>query len=612
MTGTPPDPLAETLDDPLIGRTIAGKFQIESPLGTGAMGAVYKARQLALDRAVAIKVLHRKLETDVTYAARFDREARSVSRLDHPNILRVLDYGKEPDGLFYIAMEFLDGRDLFQVMEAEWPLSPARIVDLISQTLGGLAAAHDAGIIHRDLKPENIMLLRRKTDDGTSIDVIKLCDFGVAKMADSRASRPPGARDLNTARKPSTEGFVVGTPEFMSPEQAHGEELDARSDVYSIGVILYQLLTGRLPFEADTALGVVLKLLHDEPPAPSEIVRSVDSGLERVCLKAMNKLKANRFADAREMRSALKALIPDAAPSAPRPTRNEIANAPTIDFVPPLSTHATASLSAIAVQPLTKPRPRVRRVIAVIAAIGLSALSLVFWKHQRAHFDEAAASSSNAVPLAATSAASLSRNDAPPSPIAIAPPAASIPEITSRVTDDKRHTHRDSSRKNISSSPPPTADVTAPPPPITMPPEMNEPTLSVTPPPQTPPPSLPPQAAVIATPPSAPFDSSNAHVDLGTPRAIGTSSSSVSRALSPIAGKISACYRSALTPANSGASSAMLHVQADESGFVTDAHVTGAPANAAACIEAVVRGLNVPDVDTGSASADIPLSLRPR
>ena len=255
VTGEPHNLADGEEADPLEGRTIGGKFEIEHLLGSGAMGKVYKARQVALDRPVAIKVMHRQLEHDAAYASRFDREAKAASRLDHPNLIRVLDYGREADGLFYIAMEFLDGVDLFQLLEREWPLSPPRIVDVLSQTLAGLAAAHDAGILHRDLKPENIMLLRRKSDDGTSVDAVKVCDFGIAKMVNAPHGEP--APSETRARNHTTAGFVVGTPEFMSPEQAHGQALDGRSDVYSVGVILYQLLAGRLPFEAPTPLGVV-------------------------------------------------------------------------------------------------------------------------------------------------------------------------------------------------------------------------------------------------------------------------------------------------------------------------------------------------------------------
>jgi len=166
--------------DPLLGRNVGRKFVLEKQLGAGAMGAVYRARQTALEKVVAIKVMHGELARDPMFAARFHREAKAASRLDHPNSIRILDYGQDDDGLLYIAMEYLDGRDLSHLIVQDWPLSNARIVDLLSQALGAIAVAHDMGITHRDLKPENIMVLERRTDDGALIDVVKVCDFGIA------------------------------------------------------------------------------------------------------------------------------------------------------------------------------------------------------------------------------------------------------------------------------------------------------------------------------------------------------------------------------------------------------------------------------------------------
>src|SRR5262249_42336606 len=151
------------------------------------------------------------------------------------------------DGTLYMAMEFLDGRDLFQVIQQDWPIATERMADLVMQTLAALAVAHDMGVVHRDLKPENIMVLTVRDDEGGTKDVVKVCDFGIAKITDQRS-------DLDSARsegpKLTTKGLVVGTPEYMSPEQGRGEPLDARADLYSVGIILYQLLTGTLPFEA--------------------------------------------------------------------------------------------------------------------------------------------------------------------------------------------------------------------------------------------------------------------------------------------------------------------------------------------------------------------------
>src|SRR5687768_1211180 len=153
-------------DPKLIGRVIANKFIVESFLGGGAMGAVYKARQSALEKNVAVKVLHGALSVDPSFAARFHREAKAASRMDHPNSMRVIDFGEEPDGLLYIAMEYLEGRDLYRVIHDDWPLSNERIGDLMMQSLAACAAAHDMGVIHRDLKPENIMVLKGKNDEG--------------------------------------------------------------------------------------------------------------------------------------------------------------------------------------------------------------------------------------------------------------------------------------------------------------------------------------------------------------------------------------------------------------------------------------------------------------
>jgi len=287
----------------LIGRTIAGKFLVESFLGGGAMGAVYRARQLALDKDVAIKVLHGEHAGDPTYAARFQREAKAASKLDHPNSMRVIDFGQEPDGLLYIAMELLEGCDLFRLLQREWPLPPARIADLLSQALAALAVAHEMGIVHRDLKPENIMILSGLDDEGRPHETVKVCDFGIAKFTESREGRGTDGQKL------TTQGIVVGTPEYMSPEQGKGEALDPRSDLYAVGVILYQMLTGRVPFEAESALGVVLRHVTEEPAPPRRVCPQADEQLEAICLKAMQKRREERYQSAREMRADLRAAM---------------------------------------------------------------------------------------------------------------------------------------------------------------------------------------------------------------------------------------------------------------------------------------------------------------
>jgi serine/threonine-protein kinase len=278
----PPDVLSARPAD-LLGRTIGGKFLIEAILGAGAMGVVYRARQTGLDKVVAIKVMHRaRVRPDVRCA--LHREAKAASRLDHPNSSASSTWARARQAL-YIAMDYLDGRDLLEVITDEWPLSVDRMVDILSQALSALAVAHDLGVLHRDLKPENIMVLRATRDDGRPGDLIKVCDFGIAKIIETN--------DLEDRAMPeranfSNAGIVVGTPAYMSPEQARGETVDARSDVYAMGVILYQMLTMRVPFDVPTALSTLLRLLNEEPQLPSAQLW-VNPELNSVCLKAMSK-----------------------------------------------------------------------------------------------------------------------------------------------------------------------------------------------------------------------------------------------------------------------------------------------------------------------------------
>jgi serine/threonine-protein kinase len=285
--------------DPFIGREIlGGQFRIVQKIGTGGMGSVYKAEQPEMNRMVAIKILHPKLAGRKDLTSRFRREARAMSQLTHPNTVRVFMYGElEEDGSLYIVMELLEGRNLNQTVRKEGPMGPERAIPILVQVCGALHEAHEMGIVHRDLKPENIFLCVQ----GGLKDYPKVLDFGLAKVTERQMR--PGSVIL------TQEGMVFGTPEFMSPEQAQGKMLDARSDIYSLAVILYEVLTGKLPFNAKTPMEYIQKHVM-EPPIPlNERVpgKTFPPVLGEVIAKALAKNPADRFQTAADFAAALSA-----------------------------------------------------------------------------------------------------------------------------------------------------------------------------------------------------------------------------------------------------------------------------------------------------------------
>ena len=280
--------------DPLIGQTLDDKYLIEQLLGIGGMGTVYRARHLLIDRPVAIKVLNQRFAEDETVQARFRREAKAAGRLQHPNAVLVTDFGQTAGGYAYIVMELLEGSTLRDVLAKESPLETARAVSLMLQISGAVAAAHDAGIIHRDLKPANIFVVQRPDVPAA----VKVLDFGIAKIAVETI-------DEDDPKTLTYMGAMIGTPRYMSPEQCIGKELTPAADVYSLGVILYEMLTGKMPFNGSTPLAIAVKHATQAPLRPREIISSIPAALEEVVLHALEKRPENRPADAAAFKSEL-------------------------------------------------------------------------------------------------------------------------------------------------------------------------------------------------------------------------------------------------------------------------------------------------------------------
>lgn len=279
----------------MIGKVLPGGYQILDLLGVGGMGRVYRAEQRTLGRTVAVKVIHPHLLGDEKSLARFLTEARATSQLNHPNTVSVIDFGKLEDGKPYLVMEFLRGNNLAQVYGSGGPFEVPRIVNVLKQVLLALGEAHELQIIHRDLKPENIVLepLRRGGD------FVKVVDFGLAKL---KAEGQSGI---------TMPGIVCGTPDFMSPEQGRGDPLDGRSDLYAVGVVLFWLLTGRLPYESDSPTQVVLMHINNPIPDPRKVApyREISDALANVVFRALAKSPADRYADAHQFADALESCL---------------------------------------------------------------------------------------------------------------------------------------------------------------------------------------------------------------------------------------------------------------------------------------------------------------
>lgn len=350
---------------PLIGQVVGGRYHIVGLIGEGGMGVVYKAEQRlgSTVRRVAVKTLHAELSRDASITARFHREVGTVAQLEHPNTVRVYDFGSTDDGTLYIAMEFLDGRALNRVIETEGALEPRRVGNLIRQIAGSLDEAHRQGIIHRDLKPENVLLIERAGEK----DVVKLVDFGIAARTESA--------DREKEQKLTQQGMVLGTPPYMSPEQFTGKPLDARSDVYSLGIMAYEMLTGQLPFQADTPWQWATHHMTSQPRAFDELPNGsrIPESLRRTVLRALSKDPHERQSSAGQFYSEFSAGLASVGSAAPPARVNAGGKTEAMAQPPPLAMAATEgmpipiaaktapAMGAAAVLPPAPPREQTSR-----------------------------------------------------------------------------------------------------------------------------------------------------------------------------------------------------------------------------------------------------------
>ena len=303
----------------MIGRLISGRYRLIAPLGEGGMATIWRAIDEQLDREVAVKILRPQFSSDPGFAARFKQEARSAGGLSHPNIVSVYDYGTDgADGEQYIVMELVDGRDLSTILRDRGSLSVDDSVRIAIGVASALEVAHRKGIVHRDVKPGNILI----TDGGD----VKVTDFGIARAV-AEASM-------------TVTGTTLGSVHYFSPEQARGDEVTGASDVYSLGIVLFEMLTGRRPFEADTAAAVALKRLNEDAPTPTAIGKPQPAGLEAIVMRALAREPADRFPDAGALAEALRAwrrnpdVVPAGVGAAAVVAATPAAGEPTV-YVPP-------------------------------------------------------------------------------------------------------------------------------------------------------------------------------------------------------------------------------------------------------------------------------------
>ncbi len=322
--------------DPLLGAVIDDRYRVIRRIGEGGMGIVYEVEHVVIEKRLALKVLRDDYSSRPEVVARFRQEAKSASRIGNEHIVDISDFGETPGGASYFVMELLDGEDLANVLAREGTLPLSRAADIVTQCARALAAAHTKGIVHRDMKPENVFLTKRESRP----DFVKIVDFGIAKMSDIETEGQPG-------RKLTKTGMIFGTPEYMSPEQAAGKSLDHRVDIYALGVIFFELLTGRVPFSGDTFMGVLTQHMFEAPPAlvAANPNLKVPDSVEQFVRRALAKDAGDRFQTCDELISGMDKAVRGVAPSTPPP----------VEGGAPASGKATQMGYGVPVRPATTP-----------------------------------------------------------------------------------------------------------------------------------------------------------------------------------------------------------------------------------------------------------------
>ena len=452
--------LQHLTDDPLIGFVLAERYVIESLIGEGGMGRVYRARHIRMSRRFAIKVLFGDLAADGKARSRFSREAESSSRLSHPNVVSVVDFGETDEGLLYLVMEHIEGEELHRIVSKQAPFSTARALNLLRQLARGLGHAHDRGLVHRDFKTENVLI----TVDGED-EHARIVDFGIAVIGEM----------TQPEQRLTTEGMVLGTPAYMSPEQSTGEEIDHRADLFSLGVMLYEMLSGKLPFDGSPIAMAKANLAARVPPIGERVPGlRADRRLEAIALRLMAKEPEQRFASAGALLSHLDQTFGRAADTEPPPVAEETSAAEAteprtmseefflrVEEVDALPGHPTVEGGRLA-------RAERRRwlIAGGVAILALLVTGGALFAHYRNRAEEKRASAAEPVAASAqvdpTAAPPVAKADAGVAAAPVPPPAtadaAPVPVAAREpISATGRKPTRDRHKKETSSKPPPSS-----------------------------------------------------------------------------------------------------------------------------------------------------------